>query len=100
MVLVKKKLKKKEILCSYIAAGSVCRGETVSAEPRALWVVSLLTPAVRLRLRVLFPLPRSSLKCPFQCQLSISVFLFSMPACVIERCFLPRDWFLKNFAEI
>ena len=43
MVLVKKKLKKKEILCSYIAAGSVCRGERVSAEPRTLWVVSLLT---------------------------------------------------------
>lgn len=62
MVLVKKKILKKKILCNYIAAGSVCRGETVSAEPRALWVVLLLTPCCEDAVPWLLRLPHSSLK--------------------------------------
>lgn len=83
MVLVKKNLKKKKILCNYIAA-SVCRGETVSAEPRALWVVSLLTPCCEDAAPWLLRLPHSSLKWPHA--VSALHFSFSLQyACLCYR---------------
>lgn len=99
MVLVKKKILKKKILCNYIAAGSVCRGETVSAEPRAFWVVSLLTPCCE-------DAPRgfSAFRTPASSDPTVSTLHFSFSlqyACLCYRkMFSSEGVVFKNFAEI